>query len=117
MMILIPIKPLRKTKTLINMQEDIDYVLVERPQSSLHSIKLLTGQYAQIVYTYGTVSIVEDKANDVAKLQFQFTIDECPDSIDRELLHENTSFINYIGDILKHILEKNEFKIGKKSGS
>lgn len=114
MMILILIKPLnKKLKTLINMKERVDYVLVEKPSSEFYSIKLLTGNWTGVIYTYGTVSIKEDKENDVAVLEFQFKIDECPEAIDSDSLMANEPFKNYIGDILSSILEQNEYKIGK----
>jgi hypothetical protein len=95
------------------MKERVDYVLVEKPSSEFYSIKLLTGNWTGVIYTYGTVSIKEDKANDAAVLQFQFKIDECPEEIDSDSLMTNKSFKNYIGDILSSILEQNEYKIGK----
>lgn len=95
------------------MKEGVDYVLVEKPSSEFYSMKLLTGNWTGVIYTYGTVSIQEDKENDVARLEFQFKIDECPEGIDSESLMTNESFMNYIGDILASILEQNEFKIGK----
>lgn len=114
MMILILIKLLnKKLKILTNMKERVDYVLVEKPSSEFYSIKLLTGNWTGVIYTYGTVSIKEDIQNDVAVLEFQFKIDECPENIDSESLMTNESFMNYIGDILSSILEQNEYKIGK----
>jgi hypothetical protein len=104
---------MKKLKNLINMKERVDYVLVEKPSSEFYSIKLLTGNWTGVIYTYGTVSIKEDKANDTAVLQFQFKIDECPEEIDSDSLMTNESFKNYIGDILSSILEQNEYKIGK----
>lgn len=114
MTILILIKPLnKKSKILTNMKERVDYVMVERPSSEFYSIKLLTGNWTGVIYTYGTVSIKEDKENDVAKLAFQFKIEECPEGIESDSLMTNESFMNYIGDILSSILEQNEYKIGK----
>jgi len=96
------------------MKELVDYVLVEKASSEFYSIKLLTGNWAGVIYTYGTVSIKEDKTNDVATLSFQFKIEECPKGIDSDSLMENESFKNYIGDILSSILEQNDYSIGKK---
>lgn len=100
-----------------NMKEDRDYVFLENTESTLCSIKLLTGKYAGVVYTYGRVSIVEDKSAGVARLQFQFEVKICPSNFNKRQLSTDKLFMNYIGDLLSHILEKNEFKIGKKSGS
>ena len=95
------------------MKERVDYVMVEKPSSEFYSIKLLTGNWKGVIYTYGTVSIKEDKENDVAILEFQFKIDECPEGIESDSLMTNEPFMNYIGDILSSILEQNEYKIGK----
>lgn len=113
-MILLLIKPLnKKLKTLTNMQEGVDYKFVEKPSSEFYSIKLLTGIWKNVIYTYGTVSITEDEDKNYAKLQFQFKIEECPDDINDDDLMKNESFKNYIGDILASILEQHEYKIGK----
>jgi len=114
-MTLIVIK--RRHQVLNNMKENRDYVFLENTESNLCSIKLLTGKYAGVVYTYGRVSIVEDKSADRARLQFQFEVKICPNNFNKRHLSEDKLFMNYIGDLLSHILEKNEFKIGKKSGS
>ena len=98
-----------------NMKERVDYVLVERPSSEFYSIKLLSGKYADVIYTYGTVSLREDSKNDVARLEFQFRIDECPSSLNSDSLMKDESFMNHIGDILSCILEENKFKIGKNN--
>lgn len=115
-MTLIVIKVLRmKLKKFLNMKERIDYVLVERPSSEFYSIKLLSGKYAGVIYTYGTVSLREDTKNDVARLEFEFKIDECPQLLNIDSLMKDESFMNHIGDILSCILEENEFKIGKNN--
>jgi hypothetical protein len=95
------------------MKETVDYVFVEKPSSEFYSVKLLTGKYSNVIYTYGKVSISEDEKNDLARLHFQFKIEETPNSIDHDLMKDET-FMNYIGDILSCILQENEFKIGKK---
>jgi Tfp pilus tip-associated adhesin PilY1 len=96
------------------MKEGTHYVFVEKPSSDFYSVKLLTGQWAGVIYTYGTVNIREDKENDVVVLQFQYKIEEKPEEFNSNDLMENSSFKNYIGSILSCILEENEFKIGKK---
>jgi len=96
------------------MKECVDYVFVEKASSDFYSVKLLTGQWTGVIYTYGTVNIREDKENDVAILQFQYKIEETPEEFGSDALMESPSFKNYIGSILSCILEENEFKIGKK---
>jgi hypothetical protein len=96
------------------MQEGVDYVFVEKPSSEFYSVKLLTGIWKNVIYTYGTVSITEDEQNDFARLQFRFKIEECPDNINDDDLMKNESFMNHIGNILACVLEQHEYKIGKK---
>jgi hypothetical protein len=99
------------------MKELVDYVFVEKPSSDFYSVKLLQGAYTDVIYTYCAVTLKEDKENDTAVLQFQYKIESTPEHIDDAQLFNDVHFKNYIGDLLSHILEKNEFKIGKKSGS
>jgi hypothetical protein len=96
------------------MKELVDYVFVEKPSSDFYSVKLLKGTYTDVIYTYGAVTLKEDKENDTAVLQFQYKIESTPEHIDGAKLFEDVHFKNYIGDILSCILDENEFKIGKK---
>jgi hypothetical protein len=96
------------------MKECIDYVFVEKPSSDFYSVKLLKGEYAGVIYTYGAVTLKEDKKNDTAVLQFQYKIEFTPEHVDSEALFEDSRFKNYIGNVLSCIMDENEFKIGKK---
>lgn len=87
-----------------------NYKFVERAESELYSIKVLQGDYSDIVYTYGKVQIIEDKENDRARLKFDFKIEDVPENHNKDDLMEDIKFKNEIGDILSDILS--EGKIG-----
>jgi hypothetical protein len=94
------------------MKEGTHYVFVEKPSSDFYSVKLLTGEYSGVIYTYGQVKITEDEERDTARVVFQFKIEEVSEHITIDL-NKDPIFKDYIGDLLCSILEENEFKIGK----
>ena len=75
-------------------------------------IKLVSGRWAGVIYTYGRTRLVEDKEADVLKVSFVYKIERCPEGMDSQLLDSDSSFKNHIGDVLNHLLSQSEFKIG-----
>ena len=61
---------------------------------------------------YGTVKILEDQQLDMATLQFTYNIVD-PGDYDHDDLRKDEDFNNYLGDLLKHII--NEGTIGKST--
>tara|TARA_B110000858_G_scaffold167369_1_gene195238 strand:+ start:359 stop:679 length:321 start_codon:yes stop_codon:yes gene_type:complete len=88
------------------------YVFVEKKDSELYSLKVVQGPYNNVIYTYGSVTIEEDVENDLARLKFNYHIEEAPAPYSKKELEESTEFRNYIGDILTEILEDQEAQIG-----
>lgn len=96
------------------MTEGIDYNFVERAEAELYSIKLETGDWAGVIYTYGRVSIKEDPAEDRAVLSFGYRIEDTEGtSHDAKDLENDDRFKNMIGDILANILSESDIQIGK----
>ena len=91
-------------------EEFVDYCYVERPSSDFYSIKLLSGPWKNIIYTYGRVNLREDIENDTLYLKYDYKIEESEGFKD---LENNSKFKNHLGDILKDILENNSSQIGK----
>lgn len=95
------------------MKEEIDYNFVVRNTSGFYSIKLSTGKYSGVIYTYGGVSISENSSNDSATLSFDYKIEDTSESsFSASELNETDDFKNYIGDILVKILSDSEGQIG-----
>ena len=95
-------------------EEGIDYNIVERADSDFYSIRLMTGTWAGIIYTYGRVSIKEDRKGDSATLAFDYRIEDVTGTpFVPELLESSVEFKNMIGDVLASILSKSEIHIGK----
>lgn len=95
-------------------KEGIDYNFVERTNSDFYSIRLMTSQWAGIIYTYGRVSIKEDKRNDCATLSFDYIIEDVAGTeFVPAQLESCDDFRNMIGDVLTDILSKSEMNIGK----
>lgn len=93
------------------MIEGRDYILIE---NDLHpdqfSIQLAMEQYAGVVYTYGSVRIIEE--GDRARLSFAYKIESVPDCLSDKNLKEDAAFNNMLGDVLVDILENNDAQIG-----
>jgi len=80
------------------------YAFVQREGDDFTCIKLLQGKYKGIIYKYGKVGFAkEEKEDGTLPMKFDYDIIFNP--------HEETSidkqeFIDYIGDILVELLEK-----------
>ena len=96
---------------------DSDYAFVEKPTSSMYSVKLKTGQWSGVIVTYGKVSLKLNEDKETATLSFQFKVDEAPPPHNVEELENLNDFNNHLGDILSHIIQ-NAFDTGNyKLGS
>ena len=80
------------------------YVFVQKDGDDFSCIKLLEGKYKGIIYKYGKVGFAKEENPDgTLPMKFDYDIIFNP--------HEETSidkqdFIDYIGDILIEIMEK-----------
>jgi hypothetical protein len=74
-------------------------------------IKLLTGPYAGIVYSYEYVSVTEEPMLGVAKLSFNYTL------YSHTHVSEDPRFRHHAGDVLKEILLSKDANIGNLNGS
>lgn len=88
-----------------SLNEGVDYAFVssQDEDNNLVNVRLLSGDFSGVEYTYGKVSIEEDEKNDTAYLSFEYTIVE---SEDFEDLEQNLDFKNHIGDVLTTIIMK-----------
>lgn len=88
-----------------NIREEVDYTFIQsEDDNSLANVKLISGEYDGIIYSYGKVSIEEDEENDRAYLSFAFNV---VDSNGFDNLEENLEFKNYIGEVLTTIMTTN----------
>ena len=95
-----------------------DYTFVDNGFNELWAIRLKT-KYEGVVYCYGKVTAKVDEIADdgdaFATLSFQYQVLD-PGDHDQEELEKSEDFNNYIGDVLKHILddsfETGNYKIG-----
>jgi|TARA_B110000908_G_scaffold170586_1_gene230615 hypothetical protein len=89
-----------------------DYIFVEKKDAELYSLKVVQGPYNNVIYTYGSVTIEEDEDKDLARLKFNYHIEEVPEPYSKRELEESTEFRDYIGNILTEILEDQTGQIG-----
>jgi len=96
-------------------KENDDFVFVEHDSADFYSIKLKSGKFNGVIYTYGKVSIKEEKNR--AKLSFTFKIEDLTESEFSKVELENSlEFKNHLGDILTEILSNSQFIIGNNNG-
>lgn len=78
------------------------YVVVESKQDGLQAIKLTSGAFEGIIYTYGKVSFDEDEVNDKIHIRFEYDILDYND----KGLGNKAPFEQYIGDILQELIHE-----------
>jgi hypothetical protein len=96
---------------MLDITEGKDYIFVEKETSDFYSIKLLSGDWSNLVYTYGKVQLKEDPKNDCATLSFDYKIEEYPTNLDISF-ESDPKFRDYLGNVLANIITESEFKIG-----
>jgi len=97
----------------LNYKEGEDYKLVFKEGSEFYSIRMLKGEYQDVIFTFGKVALSEDKKNDKATLKFDWKLEEKPETIEEDL-NSSSKFQNLLGDLLTDlILESKKFDAGK----
>ena len=79
------------------------YVFVQRDIDDFSCIKLTSGKFSDIIYTYGKVKFA-DKENSEGQLPLQFTYDVQKNPNNKNT--ESEEFRNVIGDILIEVMEE-----------
>ena len=95
---------------------DNDFKIVENAASEFYSIKLLTGKWKDVIFTYGAVSVKEDKANDIATVSFNWQLNDSAEC-DPEDLQKDEEFQNYLGGLLQYIITDSLQTQGAKIGT
>lgn len=99
-----------------NLEEHVDwtYIIPEDIKKNLQ-IKILSGDFVDTVYEYGSVA-VEESNNGDAYLKFNYNVLESP--LDTVELESSNEFKNFIGDILVNIMtEKIEKGLKDETGT
>lgn len=78
-----------------------DYEFFNVTDSDLTGIRLLKGDYREVIYLYGRVGIEEK--GEIAALQFDYKIVN-PGNHTEESLQSDDKFVTIIGDILRELL-------------
>jgi hypothetical protein len=84
---------------------DLDYQLYNYPDSDLTGVRLLRGEYQDVIYYYGKVKFSE--LGEVGQLSFGFQVTH-PGKHDYNSLQTDEKFVTIMGDILREILIHNE---------
>jgi hypothetical protein len=93
--------------------EITDYIFVDDPTNDkVYAIRLVSGPYVGTIYKYANIKISEDEKREMCTLSYAYCIMSTSSSYDKETLHADVEFKNYIGDVLSDILENQEYKIG-----
>lgn len=84
-------------------QNKIKYLFVQKEGDDFTCIKLVEDKYLNIVYKYGKLAFAKDERPDgTLPMKFDYTVIKNPDDVDTN----SQEFINYIGDILIELLDK-----------
>ncbi len=84
-------------------QNKIKYLFVQKEGDDFTCIKLVEDKYLNIVYKYGKLAFAKDERPDgTLPMKFDYTVIKNPDNVDTN----SQEFINYIGDILIELLDK-----------
>lgn len=87
------------------LKEGLDYSFTfPESNNTTVDIKLVSGEFAGVIYRYGKVSVDEDENKENAYLSFEFDV---IDNNDIPSLEESIEFKNRIGDVLTSIISKN----------
>ena len=84
-------------------QNKIKYLFVQKDGDDFTCIKLVEDKYLNVVYKYGKVAFAKDEGpNGTLPMKFNYDIIKNPNEVDTN----SQEFIDYIGDILIELLEK-----------
>ena len=72
------------------------FVVVENRNTGHDALKLTSGPYRGIIFSYGKVSF--DEQGDTCKLNFEYEVHE------NHMEYDQTEFETYIGDLLQFII-------------
>ena len=92
-------------KNLHTDQKSKRYTFAQREGEDFSCIKLTEGKFKGVIYHYGKVGFAKDENPDgTLPMKFDFTVKMNP--TDEVLDIDNKEFVDYIGDILIEIMEK-----------
>lgn len=86
-------------------KENEDFEFLDDEYHGTTLIKILSGDFENVIFNYGTVSVVEQ---DPPTLKYEYMISETG-NFDLEDLKNNEDFVKLMGDLLSHIIQ-NYFK-------
>ena len=79
------------------------FVFAQRDVDDYSCIKIIEGEYKDVIYTYGHVKFAsEENERGELPLKFDYDIKKNPNDVDTASI----DFRNYIGDILIEVVEK-----------
>ena len=85
------------------MDKNKKYVFVQRDVDDFSCIKIIEGEYKDVIYTYGHVKFApEPNKDDRLPLKFTYDVQRNPNNIDTK----SEDFRNLIGDILVEVMEE-----------
>jgi len=88
-----------------------DYVFAQREQDEFSCIKIIIGEYKDVIYKYGRVQFAsEPNQLDQLPLKFDYEVMKNPNNVDTQ----TENFRHKIGDILVEVMEE-QLKDGKLS--
>lgn len=90
----------------IEYKEGVDYLFIDYNHAdgeSITAIKILSGNFKDVVYHYGTVKVKKLEEDSQPLLQFDYRL-LSPGNHDETQLHSNQEYVTMMGDILTSIM-------------
>ena len=83
-------------------QKNKRYVFAQRPDDDYTCIKLVEGNYKDIIFKYGNVGFKPVEDDEKMSVIFDYNVLKNPNDVD----YDTQEFIDYIGDILIELVEE-----------
>lgn len=99
-----PFWKLKKKPKKLELKEHRDFIFLDAPDDQLTLIKIISGEYSDIIFHFGKVSV--DVQGDIPRLKYEYFIDEYG-KFSQESLQKDEKFYTMLGDILVSIIEQN----------
>ena len=95
------------------------YALVPdvKDNEAIYTIQIKQEPWVDIVVQYGKIGLAVSEDGSSAKLSFKYSINSCPDNLNKQELEQSQEFQTFLGDLLSYIIQSafdsGNYKVGK----
>ena len=84
-------------------------------QSGEKAVKILTGEYADVIFQYGKVNMIPREESEIPTIDFERAVRSCPEEI-KETISDDEEFQQLMGNILVELLANQGLEELNKNG-